>query len=160
MAFPMIGRFVAGFFAPKTIKVLGPRALTTSFAKEGFGGARNLRSLQPTNNQFGNRRDTKQRLKSNANTPEGMLERLQWNAPDEVNRAVAEKTWYYVSSSNIDAIKYDIDTQVLSVKFLSGATYQYMGVPYDLALKFMMATESHGKFFWRNIRDQYPFVKV
>lgn len=101
------------------------------------------------------RQETRQRLSSNANTREGRLERLQWNAPPEVNRAIAEKEWYFVSSSNIDAIKYDIDTSVLTVKFLTGRIYEYLDVPYELALRLFTAVESHGKFFWANIRNTY-----
>jgi hypothetical protein len=64
-----------------------------------------------------------------------------------------------VSSSNISAIGYDPDTQILEVEFLNGSVYEYSGVPsseYDG----LMNADSKGKYFNANIRKIYAFVKL
>ena len=48
----------------------------------------------------------------------------------------------YVDSSNIEAIGYDTDAQELHVRFLSGATYIYHGVPQE-TYDNLMAAPSH-----------------
>jgi len=64
-----------------------------------------------------------------------------------------------VSSSNIQAIGYDADSQTLEVEFKKGPAYQYTGVPqseYDA----MMAADSKGTFLNTNIKGRYPFTKL
>jgi hypothetical protein len=64
-----------------------------------------------------------------------------------------------VSSSNIAAIGYDEDNQILEVEFNDGAVYQYSGVPsseYDG----IMNADSKGKYLHANIKNRYPFVKL
>lgn len=60
-----------------------------------------------------------------------------------------------VSSTAIDRIKYDPDTEGLNVKFTSGnKSYFYPAVPLELIQAFLKAS-SKGKFFMANIHDQY-----
>ena len=60
-----------------------------------------------------------------------------------------------VSSTAIDKIKYDPDTEGLNVKFTSGSkSYFYPAVPLELIQAFLKAS-SKGKFFMANIHDQY-----
>lgn len=63
-----------------------------------------------------------------------------------------------VASSNIAAIGYDLDTQILEVEFTNGDVYQYMGVPSEIHEAFM-ASDSKGKFRHAYIRD-YPYIKL
>ncbi len=64
-----------------------------------------------------------------------------------------------VESSNLESIGYDSTTSTLYVAFLSGATYRYDNVPYEVYVGLMNA-ESHGRYFWEYIRDIYPTTKL
>jgi len=62
-----------------------------------------------------------------------------------------------VTSSNIDAIGYDSDDQVLHIRFRSGY-YTYDGVKPELYERFK-ASESKGKFFKAEILPLYAGKK-
>lgn len=64
-----------------------------------------------------------------------------------------------VSSSNISAIGYDADTQVLEIEFTNGAIYQYSGVPPGEHEGFMNA-DSKGKYLHANIKNRYAMLKL
>ena len=64
-----------------------------------------------------------------------------------------------VSSSNIVAIGYDIETQTLEIEFHGGRAYQYYGVPEAMYREIMQAP-SKGKFFHSYIRNGYPYSRV
>ena len=64
-----------------------------------------------------------------------------------------------VSSSNISAIGYDVDSEVLVVEFTNGAVYSYSGVPPGEHEGFMSA-DSKGKYLHANIKNRYSFVKL
>lgn len=64
-----------------------------------------------------------------------------------------------VSSSNISAIGYDSDSEVLEVEFTSGAVYSYSGVPLGEYEGFMNA-DSKGKYLHANIKGSYPYVRL
>lgn len=64
----------------------------------------------------------------------------------------------YVDSSNIEAIGYDDDAQELHVRFLSGASYIYHGVPRQIFDDLMQAT-SKGSFLNREVKSVYGFTK-
>lgn len=64
-----------------------------------------------------------------------------------------------VSSSNISAIGYDEDSQVLEVEFINGGVYSYSSVPAGEYDGFVNA-DSKGKYFHANIKDRYPFIKL
>lgn len=64
-----------------------------------------------------------------------------------------------VSSSNISAIGYDEESQVLEVEFNNGAVYAYTGVPLGEYEGFMNA-DSKGKYLHANIKNSYSFMKL
>jgi hypothetical protein len=64
-----------------------------------------------------------------------------------------------VTSSAINAIRYQPKGRRLLVTFVSSKTYAYEGVPEELYDAFL-AAPSHGVFFNENIRDRYPYVLV
>ena len=64
-----------------------------------------------------------------------------------------------VVSTNVAAVGYDPKTQTLEVEFLSGAVYQYYGVPDHLHGE-MMRAASQGKFLNVYIKNSYPYSKV
>lgn len=74
------------------------------------------------------------------------------NAPDDINMVKVE-------SSNIHSVGYDGEEEVLYVKFRSGATYAYLGVPERKAMALLEAP-SKGEYFADNIKDKYEFVKA
>lgn len=68
--------------------------------------------------------------------------------------------WVSVSSSNIDMIQYDHETQELFVQFRANRhgenwVYRYYPVEYSEARNFVEAS-SKGKWFWDNIRVRGP----
>lgn len=64
-----------------------------------------------------------------------------------------------VASTNIRAIGYDLETQILEVEFNSGSVYQYHSVPASEHDAIMNA-ESKGKYFNANIKNNYTFTKL
>lgn len=64
-----------------------------------------------------------------------------------------------VSSSNIAAVEYDRDNQVLRVGFRSGGVYEYEGVG-DQIYQAFLAAPSKGRFFYQFVRDQYATRRV
>ncbi len=64
-----------------------------------------------------------------------------------------------VRSSNIAAIGYDEDNQVLEVEFNDESVYQYSGVP-SREHDGIMNADSKGKYLNANIKNRYPFVKL
>lgn len=64
----------------------------------------------------------------------------------------------YVDSSNIEAIGYDDDAQELHVRFLSGVSYVYQGVPRQIFDDLMQAA-SKGSFLNREVKGVYGFTR-
>ncbi len=64
-----------------------------------------------------------------------------------------------VSSSNISAIGYDSDSEMLEVEFTNGAVYSYSGVTLGEYDGFMNA-DSKGKYLHANIKGRYSYVKL
>ena len=64
-----------------------------------------------------------------------------------------------VSSSNLSSVGYDQTNQVLEIEFNSGGVYQYFDVPKPIHQELMNAA-SHGKYFHRNIKDNYSYDQV
>ena len=64
-----------------------------------------------------------------------------------------------VRSSNIASIGYESSTYTLEVAFLSGAIYQYYGVPKSVYLGLMNAS-SHGYFFAANVKRKYRYKEL
>lgn len=59
-----------------------------------------------------------------------------------------------LSSSNLSAYNYDPDTQLLTIQFASGRSYDYKNVPQDVADGLGQA-DSPGKYFNNNIKNVY-----
>lgn len=64
-----------------------------------------------------------------------------------------------VNSSNIASIGYDPSSQTLEVEFLSGAIYEYYGVP-DYVYESFLNAGSKGGFFHQNVRNVYSYARV
>ena len=64
-----------------------------------------------------------------------------------------------VISSNIQAIGYEVEDEILQVVFLNGSVYEYFDVPEEVYDAFITAP-SKGKFLWREIRDVYDYERV
>jgi hypothetical protein len=64
-----------------------------------------------------------------------------------------------VESSNIAAVGYDEDAEVLYIEFKSGTTYTYEDVPYYIYEE-LLGAESIGSYFHKNIRTTYEYNKV
>lgn len=62
-------------------------------------------------------------------------------------------------SSNIQGVEYDEQQRVLLVRFMSGSTYRYAGVPADVYHRFRLA-DSAGSFFAKEIRHRYTGERV
>jgi hypothetical protein len=67
--------------------------------------------------------------------------------------------WNSVVSSNIEKWRYDVETRVLEIKFLSGdAVFSYNEIPSAVAEGFDTAA-SPGQYFRNNIKDRYQFFR-
>ena len=64
-----------------------------------------------------------------------------------------------VSSSNIQAIGYDADSETLQIEFLKGGVYQYFDVP-SHAHEELVSAGSIGGHFAANIKSTYRYSKV
>lgn len=64
-----------------------------------------------------------------------------------------------VSSSNVAAVGYDINTMTLEVEFNSGSVYQYFDVPEAEYLN-LIGAESVGKYLNQNIKGNYRYVQI
>ena len=65
----------------------------------------------------------------------------------------------FVSSSNVEAVGYDEDSQILRVWFLNGSVYDYKGVS-QLEFEGLRDAPSVGSYLHRNIKGQYSYEKV
>lgn len=64
-----------------------------------------------------------------------------------------------IESSMIRSIGYDFDNSILEIEFNSDAVWQYSDFPESSWYEFEGA-ESQGKFFLREIVNQYPENRV
>jgi len=64
-----------------------------------------------------------------------------------------------VVSSNVESIGYDEKIQILRIKFLSGAIYEYKNVPL-MEFEHLKNASSIGSYLNRNIVHNYPYEKV
>jgi KTSC domain len=66
-----------------------------------------------------------------------------------------------VDSTNLKSVGYDADSKTLEVEFDQGRVYRYFGVSVALHEQLMKATESHGKFFNKYIKNAgFKFEQV
>lgn len=63
------------------------------------------------------------------------------------------------TSSNISAIRYDVEQSLLEVEFHNGGRYHYYDVPEHVSQAFEHA-ESKGVFLARNIKGHFRYGKV
>ena len=64
-----------------------------------------------------------------------------------------------VSSSNIAAVGYDAENQMVYVQFLNGSTYVYKGVP-DHEFENLRTAPSVGSYLNRNYKNVYPYERA
>ena len=64
-----------------------------------------------------------------------------------------------VNSTNLSAVGYDSETNLLTIEFNDGGLYEYYNVPQNIYNE-LMSAPSKGKFFHRFIRDTYRTVKI
>jgi len=64
-----------------------------------------------------------------------------------------------VSSSNIQAIGYDIQNEIVHVQFLNGAEYIYKGVP-QFEFDGLLNAPSIGSYLNRNYKNFYPYERI
>lgn len=64
-----------------------------------------------------------------------------------------------VASSTLTTVAYDRAGQVLRLEFRSRAVYCYFGVPPHV-YQDLMAADSKGSYFNRNIRARYPYLRL
>lgn len=64
-----------------------------------------------------------------------------------------------VSSSNIAAVGYDAENQVVYVQFLDGANYAYKGVP-EHQFENLLTASSVGSYLNRNFKNVYPYERM
>jgi hypothetical protein len=66
---------------------------------------------------------------------------------------------YRIESSVLRGVGYDEASRTLELEFVSGAVYDYEGVPPEEALALLEA-ESRGKYFDDHIRGPYPYRRI
>ncbi len=64
-----------------------------------------------------------------------------------------------VSSSNIAAVGYDVDNQIVYVQFLNGSIYAYKGVN-EHEFENLRTAASVGSYLNRSFKNVYPYEKV
>ena len=64
-----------------------------------------------------------------------------------------------VSSSNILAVGYDVDNQIVHVQFLNGSKYIYKGVPQH-EFDGLLNAPSVGSYLHRNYKNIYPYERI
>jgi len=64
----------------------------------------------------------------------------------------ASDEWEDVISSNVDSVKYDEDSQTMTVKFLNGSIYEYYDIP-DFLYEEVINANSVGSHLHWNIKE-------
>jgi hypothetical protein len=64
-----------------------------------------------------------------------------------------------VSSSNVQAVGYDDNSETLYVQFLNNSMYTYSGVPRS-EFEALRDASSVGSYLHRNIMNSYPYTKL
>jgi len=64
-----------------------------------------------------------------------------------------------VKSSNLKSVGYDPETETLEVEFKAGTVYRYADVPAEVHAA-LMAAESVGSYYARNVRGKFESEKV
>jgi len=77
---------------------------------------------------------------------------------DPIEEWILDRSWRFVTSSNVEAIRYLYDEQILEVEFQYNRYYQYYNVPVDVA-KAMYMTNSPGVFV-NDVLVDYSFTNL
>lgn len=64
-----------------------------------------------------------------------------------------------VESSNVEAIGYNQETQVLRIWYLNGGVYDYLNVP-EIEFETLKQSPSVGSYLARNIKGSYSYQRV
>lgn len=71
----------------------------------------------------------------------------------------ASTVWRIVDSTSIRAVRYSEERRALAVRFRSGASYEYEGVPPEEYVR-LLAAESLGAYLNSRIKPRYPFTRL
>ena len=82
----------------------------------------------------------------------GVLTEVHAAPEDEIKRQPLE-------SSVLASVGYDVKLRLLEIEFHSGAIYRYLEVPEEIYRR-LLAAESKGNFFGKNIRDKFRSERV
>ena len=66
---------------------------------------------------------------------------------------------YRIDSSAIASLGYDATNRLLELEFVTGAVYDYEGVPPEEVLA-MLESDSRGRYFDMYIRGPYPYRRI
>lgn len=64
-----------------------------------------------------------------------------------------------VSSSNVESVGYEANTEILYVRFLNGSLYEYKNVPI-MVYEQLLNAPSIGSYMHRNIKGIYPYERI
>lgn len=64
-----------------------------------------------------------------------------------------------VRSSHLASVRYRAARQTLEIEFRNGSAYRYFAVPREV-FGALLRAESKGRFFNREIRERYEFVRL
>jgi hypothetical protein len=64
-----------------------------------------------------------------------------------------------VSSSNVSEIGYDVESQIVYVRYLNGSLYIYKGVP-EADFEGLKNASSVGSYLHRNYKNVYPYERI
>lgn len=67
--------------------------------------------------------------------------------------------WTSVESSNLKELAYDIDQEILYVRFKGNSLYAYDNVPANVN-QALLDADSHGKYLEANIKPNYSYRKL
>jgi hypothetical protein len=71
---------------------------------------------------------------------------------------MARGQWHILQSSVLRAIAYDENSRELRVRFATGTTYRYYGVPPETVLALLDPPgRSHGRYFNEHVRDSFDY---
>lgn len=95
------------------------------------------------------------------------VEKWKTIEPDDVTKFIYKGYWLPFHSTNVRAVKYDIDSQKMFIEFKGkGGPYEYDGISKEKAMTFLQAG-SKGGWVWDNLRvrgsktkHQVPYRKV
>jgi hypothetical protein len=69
-----------------------------------------------------------------------------------------DNSWHYVSSTNVDAFRYDREARALEIQFHGGRVYKYFNIDAGMAAGLAEAS-SPGGWFHQNLRGA-PFERL